>query len=203
MARALSVTALALLAAGALSAQPAALPLRGVDVFGTRAFTGAELRAQHGTALDSVVYALTTGDYDSTVVEKYRTIMRGLQARGSFAYLDMSLIQYFDDDKRGAYITIDVVERADSAARMAFLPPRTDTVADPGGLVADFHAHVLVDRAEVVDVQVQQHQRRAVRIRGVDHPLQVGFAGAEAGQAGQVGVLGVQAVSVGVTGAGA
>ena len=33
------------------------------------------------------------------------------------------------------------------------------------------------------------------RIGGVDHPLQVGFAGTQAGQAGQVGVLGFQAGS--------
>ena len=76
-------------------------------------------------------------------------------------------------------------------------------VAEDGQrLVADFHAHVLVDRAEVVDVQVQQHQRHRARVGGVDHPLQVGFAGTQAGQAGQVGVLGVQAGSGDVAGAG-
>ena len=41
------------------------------------------------------------------------------------------------------------------------------------------------------------------RIGGVDHPLQVGLAGAEAGQAGQAGVLGVHAGCTGFAGAGA
>ena len=100
-------------------------------------------------------------------------------------------------------IVSERTERANPATRSA---KRAELLGEAAAelrqrLIANVRAHVLVDRAEVVDVQVQQHQRRRARIGGVDHPLQVGFAGTQAGQAGQVGVLGVQAGSGDVAGA--
>jgi len=54
-------------------------------------------------------------------------------------------------------------------------------------LVADLCAHVLVDRGEVVDVQVQQHQRRAAAGGVGDHGGQFRVAGAQPGRGGCFG----------------
>lgn len=115
-----------------------ASPLAGVDVFGTRAFTAAQVRAVHGADLDSIASAFASGRIDEEVIARYRNVVTELRSRGDFAALDLSVVTYFDRPQPTLYITVDVVERADSARRMAFGAPPADTVPDPAGLVSAF-----------------------------------------------------------------
>jgi hypothetical protein len=111
-------------------------------VFGTRAFTAAEVRAEYGPELAAIAAAFSTGRLDDELAGQYRRVVEGLRARGDFVYLDLAYVRYFDHEQPTGYLTIDVVERADSAVRMAFRPVPTDTVPDPDGTLAAFSAYL-------------------------------------------------------------
>ena len=135
----LAVVLLFALAAPA-RAQPRS-PLAGIDVFGTRAFTAADVRAEFGVDLDSIAAAFGSGRIDDAVIARYVRVVTALRARGDFAYLDLAVINYFEPEPR-TFITVDVVESADSARRMAFAAPPADTVPDPDGIVGAFAAYL-------------------------------------------------------------
>lgn len=135
----LALCAASLLLASVVHGQGAP-QLSGVDVYGTDAFTAAELKRDHGAVL-SLFARLAAGDVTEAAVERVMELRAELSARGSFAYLDFSLITSYGAEGPVHYLTVDVVEAADSARRMDFRPPPVDTVAGVDSLLAAWRAY--------------------------------------------------------------
>jgi hypothetical protein len=112
--------------------------LGGVDIYGTDAITvDAFSRRFDGRArmLFDAIQAQDAAALD-TLVPALRTDIRAI---ADIAWVDMALI--FNPDDMTAYMTFDVVERADSAARMSFAAAPAGQVEDPGGLLALWRAY--------------------------------------------------------------
>ncbi len=135
--RRMSVSASTMLLAMSTAVAAQTPKLAGIDVFGTRAFDAALVRSRYGADLERAFAALSTGEFPDSLAERWKQALLGLRALGEFAYLDFSFVNYYDGAPR-AFLTVDVVERADSARRMAFAAPPRDSVPDPAGLVAAF-----------------------------------------------------------------
>jgi hypothetical protein len=114
--------------------------LAGIDVFGTRAFDADYVRSHFGVELERLSAALSRGEFSDSVAELYKNAILGLRARGGFAHLDFSFINYYDGTPR-TFLTVDVVERSDSARRMAFNAVPRGSVEDPAGLVAAYRKY--------------------------------------------------------------
>ena len=106
-----------LLAWGA-SAQAAAPPLAGIDVYGTSAFDSALLRTELAADVAALSAAEDAHDLAAAKAAKER-IASSLQQRGDFALVEVTLMQYHREPAV-QYLTVDVVERADRARRMPF-----------------------------------------------------------------------------------
>lgn len=111
----------------------AAASLNGVDLFGTSQITLEQVQARHGSAIQDFARAQLTGDMEGAQKLK-NEIESGIRQMGDFAYVNLSLIQYFDPGQP-AYLTIDVVDAKDRDARMPFLPVPTQKLPDPDSLL--------------------------------------------------------------------
>lgn len=127
-----------------LVAGPAASPAQGtgsapgppptVDVYGTDHVTGRELLERYDSEFRALAeYA--RGDTTALTPGIRARLREGIRAIGDFAWIDLSVVAYPGEETLRIGITLDVVERADSARRMAFRAPPSDTVPDPGGLL--------------------------------------------------------------------
>lgn len=105
-----------------------------VDVFGTDRFSGEDLLAAYPDEFEAIV-AYARGDTTRFTPEVRSRLEDELRLLGEFAWMDMAVVVYPRQDEWLVNITLDVVERADSARRMAFSSPPTDTLPDPGALL--------------------------------------------------------------------
>jgi carboxyl-terminal processing protease len=113
----------------------AAVPsLQGIDVFGSHRLSVADARKRFGARLARMAYAQAHGDA-LLAARLRREVEDDLHAMGGFAYAKVSVITYFPP-QAGQYVTIDLVDDADAARRMAFRAAPHGTYADPDGLLA-------------------------------------------------------------------
>jgi hypothetical protein len=119
--------------------------LRSIDVFGTRAFSAADVLRDYGPDIEAMVREegamMDGGAAAPELATQRRRVLDGLRRRGNFAYLDLSVTFSRANGQRFANAMLDVVERGDSARRLAFAPEPRDTVPDPAGLVARWQAY--------------------------------------------------------------
>src|SRR5688572_22550007 len=84
--------------------KPSAPELERVDVFGSKPLDRATLLARWGDALAGIVRSIGRGVAPERVTE----LEREIASSGTYAYLEVSTITYFDP--RATYLTIDVVD---------------------------------------------------------------------------------------------
>jgi hypothetical protein len=113
--------------------QAAAPALVAIDVYGTSAFDSALIRSEFSEDLDTWREAAHTDDLAAVKAAKDR-IVTSLRKRGDFALVDATMISYFWEPTV-RYLTIDVVERSDSARRMPFIDLPRQRIADPDGAI--------------------------------------------------------------------
>jgi hypothetical protein len=99
-----------------------------IDVYGTSTFDSALIRSEFSEDLDTWREAVHMDDRAAVKAAKDR-IVTSLQKRGDFAFVDATMISYFREPTV-RYLTIDVVERSDSARRMPFIDLPRQKVAD-------------------------------------------------------------------------
>ncbi|MEM7353460.1 MAG: MBL fold metallo-hydrolase [Acidobacteriota bacterium] len=114
---------------------PEAVGLAGVDVYGSQQISAEQVEAQVGAQLRQLE-ALRAAGQNEQARELRDAIEDEIEAMGDFANVRISRIQYFQPGKP-IYITIDLVDTADAATRMAFNPePTAEPAEDPEGLLA-------------------------------------------------------------------
>lgn len=131
------LVALALLAIGSILGRALGQDkpsIQALDVYGTQALDAAEIERTARSELDALAAAIAARDA-TRIKEAKAAITKPLLERGDFAYLELTIIQYFPPTP-GLYATIDVVETKDRARRMPFRPAPSGVRADPGGLLA-------------------------------------------------------------------
>lgn len=123
-------------AAAAAPAAPSAIAppvLKAIDVYGTDRIDVAAVKARWG---DQIQRMGTTEDHDERV-KLEAEISDAIRAEHKeLGWVQLSLITYFQPEGQQSYLTIDAVERADMASRLAFRPVPQGSVQDPAGLIA-------------------------------------------------------------------
>ncbi len=74
-------------------------------------------------------------------------IEQRIHSLGTLAYAKMHYGEYFTSASRQAYITFDLVDAGDAAARMPFRKVGTQTLRDPEGLIASWWAYSELGKA--------------------------------------------------------
>ena len=147
-----TVSTLQLLAATAFaqlcaSAQPAAPPVRSIDIYGSSVFDPAVFRAEFGPDISRFVelgwqaglgWSVPPPNAEQLEASMEATnskIRDALEARAPLAYFDLGVTLDFGPPQQ-VDVTIDVVEKVDEARRMPFRVTPTQDLADPGGALA-------------------------------------------------------------------
>lgn len=104
-----------------------------VETFGSPRIDETALRKLLGKDLDKWLEMGLKGDPKSMEVEN--KLAERVKKKFNFAAAEWSIVQYFEPGELPIHITLDVVEPADAAKRMPFLPSPTVENADPGGLI--------------------------------------------------------------------
>jgi hypothetical protein len=107
--------------------------LTSLDIFGSKRISADDVSVVYGAKINDFVVASKT--QSSAYPTLKSEIESDIKNKYGFAYVQLSLITYFDPNS-GDYVTIDVVEPADAAKRMDFLPEPTGKFEDPDGLIA-------------------------------------------------------------------
>lgn len=113
-------------------APPVTPALERVDVFGSKQLDRATLIARWGDELAGFVRDADAGNDNPS---KYAALESKIQQAGSFALVNISVLTYYYPSRR-AYATVDLVDEADRARRMAFAAEPTGTHPDPDNLIA-------------------------------------------------------------------
>jgi hypothetical protein len=115
-----------------------------LDVYGSRTFDSAKLRAELEPELLRFgalgIEAQTNPNADMQRLEAEAVAIQDkveavVGAAGPLAYFDLSITTDFGPPQQ-VHVTVDVVEQADAARRMPFRPAPTGQIADPDGLLA-------------------------------------------------------------------
>jgi hypothetical protein len=147
-----TVSTLELLAATAFaqlcaSAQPAAPPVRNIDVYGSSVFDPAAFRAEFGPDILRFVELGWQAGFGGSVpppnAEQLEASMEAtnlkirsaLEARAPLAYFEIGVTLDFGPPQQ-VDVSIDVVEKVDEARRMPFRATPTRALDDPGGVLA-------------------------------------------------------------------
>jgi hypothetical protein len=104
------------------------------DLFGSTQITREQVIGKVGAPIAKLVAAVDRGDDTKALRAEITT---AVEQMGSFAFVDLSAITYFGTGSAGGtFITLDLVDEADRAARMTFAAEPTGQVPDPDGLLA-------------------------------------------------------------------
>ena len=120
---------------GSVSAQEIPTVYRGLDLYRSSQITEAEVEQAFGTDIEKIVHAMDIGDMEA-VEQPYTAAVMGIRSMGEFAFANLGIITYFEEGENVVYVTVDVVDRADSVSRMGFDPRPTGNVEDPLGALA-------------------------------------------------------------------
>jgi len=112
------------------SAQEIPTVFRGLDLYRSSQITEVEVDQAFGVDIEKIVHAMDIGNMEG-VEEPYTAVVRGIQSMGEFAFANLGIITYFEDGENVVYVTVDVVDRADSVSRMGFDPSPAGSVEDP------------------------------------------------------------------------
>ncbi len=107
--------------------------LDGLDTFGSKRISTADISRQYGSKINDWVLATKKQRSESHTLKKQ--IETSIIGQYGFAFVNLSLITYFAPNP-GNYVTVDIVEPADVNRRMAFLPEPQGHFEDPAGLIA-------------------------------------------------------------------
>lgn len=109
--------------------------LGSIDVYRSRMLTVASLTRRHGPEIDSLVHAVTAGDMQAAIGWRDTLIAR-IRREADLAWISIGLTTSFAADHNTADFSFDVVDRADSAARLTFAPAPAGHEADPDDVLA-------------------------------------------------------------------
>lgn len=109
--------------------------VRGIDVFGTAQITTEQVRQVWGEKIKQYAKSIHAQNPNFEALNLLETeIVTGIQAMGDFAYVRLSPVMYFEQGNP-VYITVDIVDTADTSVRMAFPSAPTGTFPDPDRLL--------------------------------------------------------------------
>jgi hypothetical protein len=107
-----------------------------IDVFGTTRLNEIIVREFLGHDLDVWFDKGLKGDPASLDIEK--RLAEKLKKHFDLAMVEWSIVQLFEPNNLAIHVTLDVVEKADVAKRLSFLPDPIKEFEDPGHLVQNW-----------------------------------------------------------------
>ncbi len=137
-------------------ATPGALPkpfVAGMDTYGSKRINEIVLKDLLGNDLDKWVQMGLSGDPAALDMEMKLT--KKIKEKFGFAVVEWSIVEYFEGETRPLYITLDVVEAAEVAARMPFLPQPTGEFKDPDGLIKAWNEYqdIAIELVETGEIE--------------------------------------------------
>jgi hypothetical protein len=110
--------------------------INGIDTFGSSQVTREQILAVAKDEIEQFGEALLSGNMDLADKNQVAAKLK-IEKLATFAFIKLSLIQY-PPPTPSTYITVDLVDPADRADRMNFLPAPTRSFEDPGRLLAEW-----------------------------------------------------------------
>lgn len=122
----------------------AQVTLEGVDVYGTSRLTVEDAKARYAKVFADVtrLKGRRAKGADKSAAELLRKTEEQIRTEWKFAWARLTWHDFYADGGQRGFITIDVVEPADKAARLNFKKPPTQTLPDPGGLLAEWDRYM-------------------------------------------------------------
>ncbi|MBI4424333.1 MAG: HEAT repeat domain-containing protein [Elusimicrobia bacterium] len=116
------------------------LALAGIDVYRSPRLTVEEATKRYGRRINELVglKGRRRGGAERAAEQLRRRVEEEVRRDWGFAWVRLSWSDYYVDGAHKAFVTIDVVEPKDRAARMSFKPAPGRALGDPGGLLADW-----------------------------------------------------------------
>ncbi len=122
----------------------AEVSFKGFDVYRSKTLTAEMIEEEVLPLVRS--YVSLRGAGSRTSLKRAKRLKGRIEGRvrglADLAYVNMHYSQYFTSSKRTAYVTFDVVDRADAGTRLPFRPKPTKSLKDPEGLIADWGRYV-------------------------------------------------------------
>jgi hypothetical protein len=113
--------------------------IAGIETFGTTRINETLLRQFLGKELDAWIEKGLAGSADSPAIEEQ--LAKKIQNKFGFESANWTVMQLFEPGNLAVYLTLDVVEKEDKAARMPFLPDPMGEVRDPDGLIKTWNEY--------------------------------------------------------------
>jgi len=110
------------------------MKLRAIDTFGSKRLSALQVQHDYGTQIAAYSARLDQHQYDEAT-QLASQIQSSIKSHFQFAYVNISLISYYNAPYIGDYVTIDVVEPEDAPVRLAFSLPPQGLYPDPDGLI--------------------------------------------------------------------
>ncbi len=105
----------------------------GFDVFGTEQLDKKKIEVVVGEKIATLACVSAEGNSEKSAALR-KDITEELGKLGSFAYVGLSVVHYFNASIR-TYVTVDLVDSKERETRMPFRDPPTQEFQDPRGLI--------------------------------------------------------------------
>lgn len=124
----------------ACAASAGEVALEGIDVYGTQRLTADDAEKRYGKLIrDWAKFKSREGRGAAKQAEDARKrATEKVRKDWGFAWTQLSWSDYYAGGAHKAFVTIDVVEPENLAARLAFKKPPVRSLPDPGGLLAAY-----------------------------------------------------------------
>ncbi|MBI4404798.1 MAG: hypothetical protein HY537_11585 [Deltaproteobacteria bacterium] len=108
----------------------------GIESYGSSRVTEAAIRKVLGADFDTWIKKGLAGDAGAEALETQ--LSAKIKKAFDLALAEWSVMHYFEEQGLAIYITLDVVEKADTARRMPFLPAPKGKFPDPDSLISQW-----------------------------------------------------------------
>lgn len=126
-----------------LSRAQSSATLRGVDVYRSATLTEEQVEVlRPRLVLYTQLRDSRTKANQRAQLRLRKELIEKVSARGDFAFVDLHYGQYVTSTDHAAFITIDVVDKADAPARMPFRPAPAGRIPDPEGLLTSWDQYI-------------------------------------------------------------
>ncbi len=145
--------------------------LGSIGVYGTQKLNEVMLKEFLGEDLNEWIKKGLAGDESSVELEK--KLIQRIQQKFDFAFVEFSVVQFFEVDNLSVHIVLDVVEKNDLPTRANFIPEPTNQFPDPSKLIQAWleYENIAMDLVEAGQISPDGQKCQALHCPfGHEHP---------------------------------
>lgn len=128
--------------------------IAGFDVYGGGSLNAVSLKQHFGAEIDQWFRLGLAADPSVLALEK--RLADAIQKKYDLAFAQWSIVQHLEPSNLAIYVTLDVVEKKDAGVRLNFTAAPKVSLADPGGLIAQWEEYqkIAMGLVEIGEIQL-------------------------------------------------